>query len=634
MTDAVSLLNVLVAPPAAGTAARPAADGGFVAMVSGRPAAFEQAGGQSGSEGGADDPLRTLVNLLGRLRSRASALLRAASGADPAETRAAPAAAPETGRPAQDPGKSPAQALADMLQGLQDAGDVPQDVQALIALLTGTAAPQAAETGTTPAEVLMKVLSALLAEEAGAASAPETDAGPEAVQRLVKMLSAQTAKTEGPDAGSDAMRDLIAALAGAQTAVAELVETAAPRRSEAGTDAVDRSELLRDQSEVLETVAGMASALAAALARFERDTGAGLIAVLKSGQPDPADGASAGATGARGVMAGSGAGSGASSGAGGAVAALQLFLSVTDRVERGLRALPAVHAAKAANRNAPSGSVPPLAEMPLTAIAGQAMPAARTPSAVPSAESGPSPAAEPGLVPGPQSAVAGLPTAVADVPDAGLRSEDPSVQSLLRQIAAAASLSMRASGSAAPGAAPMPAEGTRGRAEPLLAPDDILRALSTTDLSGRQPERSDAAPRSAEPAQEAPRFAAALTAQIRAAEVSEGRTRIELSPRGLGSIEVDVRTEADGTLKVVVRAENQAVLNSLREERDLLAQAIGRADGGSLDFQTFSQEPGSGGDDDRAKSGHQTAAEHETVAPAGQPTAPAAIGDGRLDIMT
>jgi hypothetical protein len=51
-----------------------------------------------------------------------------------------------------------------------------------------------------------------------------------------------------------------------------------------------------------------------------------------------------------------------------------------------------------------------------------------------------------------------------------------------------------------------------------------------------------------------------------------------------------MRTNSDGSLAVVVRAENDAVLSALREEHDLLAAIIGDSDAGSLDFQEYSQE--------------------------------------------
>lgn len=86
------------------------------------------------------------------------------------------------------------------------------------------------------------------------------------------------------------------------------------------------------------------------------------------------------------------------------------------------------------------------------------------------------------------------------------------------------------------------------------------------------------------------KFANVLVNQVRQVDIQEGTTRIELSPRGLGSIEIEMRTNSDGSLSVVVRAENDAVLSALREERDLLAAIIGENASGSLDFQEYSQE--------------------------------------------
>ena len=106
-----------------------------------------------------------------------------------------------------------------------------------------------------------------------------------------------------------------------------------------------------------------------------------------------------------------------------------------------------------------------------------------------------------------------------------------------------------------------------------------------------QLEQSQAPQQAQRPeAQISTKFANVLINQVRQVDIQEGTTRIELSPRGLGSIEVEMRTNSDGSLAIVVRAENDAVLSALREERDLLAAVIGNADTGSLDFQEYSQE--------------------------------------------
>ncbi len=129
------------------------------------------------------------------------------------------------------------------------------------------------------------------------------------------------------------------------------------------------------------------------------------------------------------------------------------------------------------------------------------------------------------------------------------------------------------------------------------------------------------------------RFVNALLNQVRAVDVQEGVTKVELTPRGLGNIELEMKTNSDGSLSVVVRAENAHVLNSLREERDLLAQVIGQAGGGSVEFENYDdgadqQQGEAGGFSD----GGDTA---ETVsATADSMESDAKIGGGTLDLMT
>lgn len=219
----------------------------------------------------------------------------------------------------------------------------------------------------------------------------------------------------------------------------------------------------------------------------------------------------------------------------------------------------------------------------------------------------------------------------------------PKAQALLaRVVAVAADLSATASapGSAVDAAMPAVAGGATvpvmrrlGGIEPLITSEDVARAIAQSSQPGRDP--MTAPHRAAEAAGDTSRFGAAVTSQIRSAEIGEGRTRIELSPRGLGSIEVEISTGSDGALKVVVRAENPAVLNALREERNLLAQALGGLDTGSLDLQSFTegnfQEP----QDDRIATRSTSSGEEIAATAAGAaPVHTAMIGDGRLDIVT
>lgn len=128
------------------------------------------------------------------------------------------------------------------------------------------------------------------------------------------------------------------------------------------------------------------------------------------------------------------------------------------------------------------------------------------------------------------------------------------------------------------------------------------------------------------------KFANVLINQVRQVDIQEGTTRIELSPRGLGSIEVEMRTNSDGSLAIVVRAENDAVLSALREERDLLAAVIGNADTGSLDFQEYSQEQNNQQADNSGASGGGTESDDASVVADGSM---AQIVDGAtLDLVT
>lgn len=89
-------------------------------------------------------------------------------------------------------------------------------------------------------------------------------------------------------------------------------------------------------------------------------------------------------------------------------------------------------------------------------------------------------------------------------------------------------------------------------------------------------------------------FARNLASQIRSTSFSEGRTRIELSPRGLGSIEIDLHPDEAGKLRVVLRAENPAVLNALRGDRASLLAVLGDSgvavEESALDFEAFGQQ--------------------------------------------
>jgi len=128
------------------------------------------------------------------------------------------------------------------------------------------------------------------------------------------------------------------------------------------------------------------------------------------------------------------------------------------------------------------------------------------------------------------------------------------------------------------------------------------------------------------------KFSQAVVGQLRSVDFQEGTTKVELNPRGLGSIEVEMKTNTDGSLSVVVRAENAHVLSSLREERDLLGQIIGQSGDASVAFeefgsgeqQKFEQEQGHDGTVSGGSVATKDDVDEQQVT----------IGNGQLDLMT
>lgn len=88
-----------------------------------------------------------------------------------------------------------------------------------------------------------------------------------------------------------------------------------------------------------------------------------------------------------------------------------------------------------------------------------------------------------------------------------------------------------------------------------------------------------------------PAFSRNLAAQLRGANVSEGVTRIELTPRGLGDVEIDLRHDEAGKLRIVLKAENPAVLNAFRTDREMILSVLRdggvSVDEGELSFESF-----------------------------------------------
>jgi hypothetical protein len=76
-----------------------------------------------------------------------------------------------------------------------------------------------------------------------------------------------------------------------------------------------------------------------------------------------------------------------------------------------------------------------------------------------------------------------------------------------------------------------------------------------------------------------------LLAQIKSVAAAAGRTTVNLVPRGLGAVEIEIMGERDAPTQVAVRVENPAVLQALREDRQMIAQSLGITDSSLLDFQ-------------------------------------------------
>lgn len=136
------------------------------------------------------------------------------------------------------------------------------------------------------------------------------------------------------------------------------------------------------------------------------------------------------------------------------------------------------------------------------------------------------------------------------------------------------------------------------------------------------------------------KFSQAIVNQMRSVDFQEGVTKVALSPKGLGTIELEMKTNSDGSLSVVVRAENAHVLNSLRDERDLLGQIIGQSGEASVDFQEFTSDQGQefGEQSGSAAIGFGAGDTEEAGgvddAIADQNQRRGTIGNGQLDLMT
>lgn len=127
-------------------------------------------------------------------------------------------------------------------------------------------------------------------------------------------------------------------------------------------------------------------------------------------------------------------------------------------------------------------------------------------------------------------------------------------------------------------------------------------------------------------------FAEALVSQVKSFDVRKGRTMVSLLPRGFGKIDIEILTEKDNTTRVMVRVENSMVLQALRDERQLLAHAIGMSDASNFDFEQ-SDANDTGGQSQQQSQGSvnqatmmfeaETKSEHVDI-----------VADGQLDLFT
>ncbi|MGC9370095.1 MAG: flagellar hook-length control protein FliK [Paracoccaceae bacterium] len=275
----------------------------------------------------------------------------------------------------------------------------------------------------------------------------------------------------------------------------------------------------------------------------------------------------------------------------------------------------------------------------------------------------PEPGARPAMAPAPGSQRAALPTApglpaqaaphpVAAAP-AEVQPRDIQSRSELPQ---AAGDEGRGLSSAAPAASAASENrawakdmlGMAVQAKPGVPAEATQQAPAPLPQAGVEPRlpgavETTAAPRTAATPPQTPAppdgFARNLANQIRSSSFSEGRTRIELSPRGLGSIEIDLQADEAGKLRVVLRAENPAVLNALRGDRASLLAVLGdngvAVEDSALDFEAFGQQRQGQGDAPPATSRPASPAEEEAESAAPTRRDPRPLpGTGRLDIMT
>lgn len=176
--------------------------------------------------------------------------------------------------------------------------------------------------------------------------------------------------------------------------------------------------------------------------------------------------------------------------------------------------------------------------------------------------------------------------------------------------------------------------GAEGDALPIPSPAVDARPPAPGPMAANPAEMARLADPGPPPASG---FARNLAQQIRSATLTEGTTRIALAPRGLGEIEIDMGPDEAGNLRIILRAENPAVLQALRGDRDglLLALSQGGADlrDADLGFEDFSQRHRRDAEEGGPSQGRSAERDIEPAAPIGTP-ARRIVGAGRLDMLT
>lgn len=176
--------------------------------------------------------------------------------------------------------------------------------------------------------------------------------------------------------------------------------------------------------------------------------------------------------------------------------------------------------------------------------------------------------------------------------------------------------------------------GAEGDALPIQTPPADARPLAASPMGASPADMARPSEAGQPPASG---FARNLAQQIRSATLTEGTTRIALAPRGLGEIEIDMGPDEAGHLRIILRAENPAVLQALRGDRDglLLALSQGGADvrDADLGFEDFSHRHRRDAEEADTPKGRSAERGIEPATPIGTP-ARRMTGFGRLDMLT